>query len=78
MYQHFGLDDVELLSATQVRLTRQLFCEWRPPVERIPFTGISKYSLHATVSLGVSLFYISVSSPYFAHFVAHFISAHVV
>ena len=28
--------------------------------------------------VSVSLFYISVSSPYFAHFVAHFISSHVV
>jgi len=23
-----GLDDVELLSAKQIRLTRELFCEW--------------------------------------------------
>ena len=28
--------------------------------------------------VSVSLFYISVSSPYFAHFVANFISPHVV
>jgi len=28
--------------------------------------------------VSVSLFYISVSSPYFAHFVAHFISSHIV
>jgi len=28
--------------------------------------------------VSVSLFYISVLSPYFAHFVAHFISWHVV
>ena len=24
-----GLDDVELLSAKQIRLTGELFCEWR-------------------------------------------------
>jgi len=24
-----GLDDVELLSAKQIRLTCELFCEWR-------------------------------------------------
>ena len=38
-YRYFGLDDIELLSATQIRLTEQLFCERGSP----PFTGISKF-----------------------------------
>jgi len=32
-YRYFGLDDVHLLSATQIRLTEQLFCERGAPVE---------------------------------------------
>jgi len=32
-FEGLGLGDVELLTATQIRLTEQLFCEWRAPVE---------------------------------------------
>jgi len=32
-YRYFGVDDVELLSATQIWLTEQLFCERGAPVE---------------------------------------------
>ena len=83
-----GLDDVELLSAKQIRLTGELFCEWSACV----FTGISKlfrymvglFDCSITCYLlmvdyvSASLFYISVSSTYFAHFVAHFTISHVV
>jgi len=44
------------------------------------FTGISKFGcmLFDLFAVSVSLFYSSVSSAYFAHFVAHFISSRVV
>ena len=36
----FGLHDVELSSATQIRLTKQLFWEWRPPMENSVYRNI--------------------------------------
>jgi len=32
-FEGLGLGDVELLTATQIRLTEQLFCEWCALVE---------------------------------------------
>jgi len=36
-FEGLGIDDVELLTATQIRLTEQLLCEWRARGElRLP------------------------------------------
>jgi len=61
------LDDVELLSAKQIRLTGELFCEWRACLPVTCYLLMMNY-------VSVSLFYISVSSSYFAHFVAHLLA----
>jgi len=80
-----GLDDVELLSRKQSRLTGELFCEWRACLpESVSFgacyltvCSITCYLLMVDY-VSVSLFCISVPSAYFAHLVAHFTSSHVV
>jgi len=79
-----GLDDVELLSGKQSRLTGELFCEWRAFLPESVIFGacyltvcsITCYLLMVDY-VSVILFFISVSSAYFAHFVARFISSHV-
>jgi len=38
----FGLDDVELLTAAQIRLTEQLFCEWHTPVENFVYRYLNQ------------------------------------
>jgi len=38
----FGLDDVELLTATQIRLTGQLFCEWHAPAENFVYRYLNQ------------------------------------
>ena len=74
-----GLDDVELIK-------RETNLVYRRVVLRVAcvFTGISNFryivgpfdcSLLMMDYVSVSLFFISVLSAYFAHFVAHFISS---
>ena len=57
-------------------------CVWSGEL-RLPVSESDSFSLHPhaifeVFALGVRLFFISVSSPYFAHVVTHFISPHVV
>jgi len=80
-----GLDDVKLLSGKQSRLTGELLCESRACLpESVSFgacyltvCSITCYLLMVDY-VSVILFFISVSTAYFAHFVARFISSHVV
>jgi len=79
-FEDLGLNGVELLTATQIRLTEQscfasgvstgIDCVWKRMC-RTSFTGIWCH-LHAILSV------FRISSPYFAHFVAHFTSPRVV
>jgi len=81
------LDDVELLSGKQSRLTGvvlRVACMFTGLPESVSFGAcyltvcdITCYLLMVDY-VSVSLFCISVSSAHFAHFVANFISSHVV
>ena len=69
-----GLDDVELLSAKQIQLTEELFCEWRTCLSE----SVSFAACYFTVCNMCKFVLYFFSSPYFAHFVSHFISSHFV